>query len=228
MAHAGRWQPISPGVYYQDLEGGLLNPWAHIYVFKIDLKQNRFQSVTAKSLGLLNASTDQFVERSHSLIGVNGGFFDKSFKPLGLRLNDNHTESPLKRISWWGVFYIQDQQAHISSMQQFNHGSPLSFAVQSGPRLLINGKIPSLKPGAAERTALGIRKDGTVIILVTNALPLSTRQLAKLMKSPPLSCIQAINLDGGSSSQIYAHVGSFKLNVRGFSNVSDAVVVKKI
>ena len=51
---------------------------------------------------------------------------------------------------------------------------------------------------------------------------MTTRELAKMLKAPPLSCIDAINLDGGSSSQLFAHINSFRLNVHGFSNISDA------
>jgi exopolysaccharide biosynthesis protein len=57
---------------------------------------------------------------------------------------------------------------------------------------------------------------------------MTTKTLAKMMRSPPLSCTDAINLDGGSSSQLFAHINSFHLNVHGFSNVSDAIIVKKL
>ncbi len=224
---ADGWQNISPGIEYRDLEGSILNPWSHIHVFRIDLSKNQFKLISAKSIGESNASVDQFVENSKGLIGINGGFFDKNFKPLGLRINQQRILNPLKRISWWGVFYVINDKAYISSFSHFNHNSAIDFAVQSGPRLIINDVIPSLKAGAAERTALGITADGKVIVLVTNTFAMTTNQLAKLMKSPPLSCVNAINLDGGSSSQLYAHINSFKLSAHGFSNVGDAIVISK-
>lgn len=222
---AEHWRFIAPGIEYRDLEGGILSPWSHVHVFRIDLNKNRLKLVTAKSKHMKHASVDQLVEQSHALLGVNGGFFDNNFQPLGLRIQDHRRINPLKRISWWGVFYVQGNKPYISSMQQFSPDYTIDFAVQSGPRLIVNGRIPSLKPGAAERTALGITPDGKVIILVTNSAAMTTRQLAELMKAPPLRCINAINLDGGSSTQLYAHVDSFKLSVHGFSNVGDAVVV---
>ncbi len=54
---------------------------------------------------------------------------------------------------------------------------------------------------------------------------MSTTELAQLMKAEPLNCDNALNLDGGSSSQLHAHLNSFQLDVHGFSNVSDAVIV---
>lgn len=225
---AERWHDLGQGIEYMDLEGGLLTPWSHIHAFRVDLSKNKMALVTAKKLKLKNASVDQFAERSNALIGINGGFFDREFKPLGLRITNKKLESPLKSISWWGIFYVKNQSAHITNVRHFNHDQNIDFAVQSGPRLLVNGKIPSLKPGLADRSALGITAEGKVIILVSTNSAMTTKELAQLMKKPPLSCIDAINLDGGSSSQLYAHVNSFQLNVRGFSNVSDAILVKPL
>lgn len=223
-----QWRELSSGIEYQDLEGGLLTPWSHVHAFRIDLSKNQLALVTAKTLALKNASADQFAEHSKALLSINGGFFDHEFNPLGLRINNKKMESPLKRISWWGIFYVKDNQPHISSVKRFNHDGGIEFAVQSGPRLLIKGKIPSLKPGIADRSALGITADGKVIILVSTNSAMSTYELARMLKLPPLLCTDAINLDGGSSSQLYAHIDSFRLNVHGFSNVSDAIIVKKL
>jgi len=184
--------------------------------------------VTAKTLALKNASTDQFAEQSNALLSINGGFFDREFNPLGLRINNKKLENPIKKISWWGIFYVKNNAPFITDVTHFKHDDDIDFAVQSGPRLLIKGKIPSLKQGIADRSALGITADGKVIILVSTNSARSTRELAILLKAPPLFCTDAINLDGGSSSQLYAHINSFKLNVHGFSNVSDAIIVKKI
>ena len=225
---AGSWQQLSPGVEYQDLAGGLLAPWSHVYAFRIDLNKNKLALVNAKKLSLKNASADQFAEHSKALLSINGGFFDHQFNPLGLRINNKKLENPLKRISWWGIFYIKNKKAYISSLKNFSHDSDIDFAIQTGPRLLIKRKIPSLKPGDADRSALGITANGKVIILVSTNATMSTNKLAQLMKSPPLSCVDAINLDGGSSSQLYAHIGSFLLNVHSFSNVSDAILVKTL
>lgn len=221
------WQELTSGIEYQDLEGGILTPWSHIHVFRIDLSKNQLALVTAKTLALKNASVDQFAEHSKALISINGGFFDHEFNPLGLRINNKKLENPLKHISWWGIFYIRNKIPHISNIRHFNNDNEIDFAVQSGPRLLINGNVPSLKPGVADRSALGITADGKVIILVSTSSAMPTHDLAEMMKAPPLSCTDAINLDGGSSSQLFAHIDSFRLNVHGFSNVSDAIIVKK-
>jgi exopolysaccharide biosynthesis protein len=40
-----------------------------------------------------------------------------------------------------------------------------------------------------------------------------------------LGCMNALNLDGGSSTQLYAKTQDFSLSIPSFSAVTDAVVV---
>jgi uncharacterized protein YigE (DUF2233 family) len=220
------WRELAPGIEYRDLNANLLIPWSHIHVFRIDLKKNTLDLVTANELSLNNASVDAFAHHSKALIAINGGFFDQNFRPLGLRISHQHQHNPLKRISWWGIFYIKNKRPYLSSLKQFIPDHQIDFAVQSGPRLLVNGRSPSLKPGYAERSALGITHDSKLIILVTHNAPITMTALAHLMKTSPLYCNNALNLDGGSSSQLTAHMGLFHINVHGFANVSDAILVR--
>lgn len=224
--YANEWQTLAPGIQYRDLNSTFFNPWSHIHVFQIDLEYNELDLVLAKQLSRKYASIDEFAEKSKALIAINGGFFDKNHHPLGLRISERRQKNPLKRISWWGIFYVKGETPYLSSLKHFKVDERVDFALQSGPRLLVNGKIPSLKPGVAERSALGITRDKKVIVLVTDGSPMTTFALAQIMKSPPLNCIDALNLDGGNSSQLKANIDSFELNVHGFSNVSDAIVVK--
>lgn len=222
---ADSWRRVAEGVDYVNLGTHDFSPWSNIHVFRIDLRYTKLSLATAKDLSVRYASVDRFAKYSQALLAINGGFFDNGYHPLGLRIRDRKQLSPLKLISWWGVFYIKNQQPHLAGPRQFNSDNAISFAIQSGPRLIINGQIPSLKPGRAERSALGISGKNQVIILATNHNPLTTTELAELMKSAPLNCSDALNLDGGSSSQLFTNMETLHLKVRGFSDVSDAITV---
>lgn len=228
FTYAAEWEKLAPGIEYSDVSDNSIINIRHIHAFRIDLNNYKLQLSFAKNLHEEPAVAENFAEQNSALIAINGGFFDKAFHPLGLRVNDNKQLNPIKYISWWGVFYISKGRAFISNARSFNKNQPLDFAVQSGPRLIIENKIPSLKPGYAERSALGITKSGKVIILVTQNNPLTTTALANIMRSDPINCVNALNLDGGSSTQLYAKIKDFKLNVLGFSEVSDAILVKSI
>ena len=225
-AWADEWKTVAPGIEYTDLGSSLLRSWSHIHVFRVNLQQNRFDILLAKHLTQSHATATEFADYSKAFIALNGGFFDHNYHPLGLRVSHQQQQNPIKNISWWGIFYIKDQKAHLASVPQYPHDGFIDFALQSGPRLLVNGKIPSLKPGIAERSALGITPDGKVIILVTENSPLTTPELARILQTDPLQCNNALNLDGGSSSQLVANINAFQLNAHGFAKVSDAIIVK--
>lgn len=219
------WQILKPGIAYLDLNQNVMTPWSHIHVFKIDLQRYQFNAVLAEDLDETQAFIEDYAKFKDSLIALNGGFFDQKHHPLGLRINNKIKRSRMKNISWWGIFYIENNRAHVVSSKQFRETPDIQFAVQSGPRLLIDGEIPRLKTGKAKRTALGITYQGDVIIVVTENTVLTSQELAFLMQSPPLNCNQAINLDGGSSTQLAAILPSFNLKVPGFSKISDAITI---
>lgn len=220
------WRNLEPGIEYLHLPYQFLSPWSHIHALRINLNYNFFSIVTASELLQLSAAVTEYTEKTAALIAVNGGFFDHNYKPLGLRITARHKKIPLKSISWWGVFYIEHNRPHVISMKAFQNNNQIDFAIQSGPRLLIKQQIPELKSGIAERSALGITKDNKIIIVVTENAPLSTTKLAEIMRASPLNCQDAINLDGGGSSQLNVQINHFNLHVPGFNNVSDAIIIK--
>lgn len=219
------WQTIAPGIAYQDIVPENFPAWSHIHVFRIDLTKNRLSLVNAQQLQKPYASAQTFAKSFHSLIAVNGGFFDHRFQALGLRIQNGQRINRLKPISWWGVFYIENNHAVIKSMKSFKPSKNIDMAIQIGPRLLVQGVIPKLKKGIDQRTALCVTQSKHVILLVTERAAMSTTKLAQRMKASPLECISAINLDGGSSSQLFAHINNFYLNVPGLTSVSDALIV---
>lgn len=223
-----RWHEVAPGIDYRDLDQKRLSPWSHIHVFRIDLTKNRLDIALAKQYHASVLSAEEFLNHSRALLSINGGFFDANQRSLGLRLAQDKEHSPLKNISWWAVFYVKNHTPTVSTLNQYAHSQDVKFAIQSGPRLIVNGKITHLKPGLAERSALGITRDGHVIMLATENNPLTTHDLALILQSPQLDCIDALNLDGGSSTQISAHMQHFTLNVQGYAKVADAVLVRPI
>lgn len=76
-----------------------------------------------------------------------------------------------------------------------------------GGRLLINGEInPDLEAGAAPRTAIGIKEDGSIVLYTIDgrqtghSYGVQLKTLAKRMQE--LGCVEALNLDGGGSTEM--------------------------
>lgn len=223
---ARAWETLSPGIDYIDKKN-FLAPWSHLHIFRVDLSKNQLILSEARDIGKIQAFVSDIAPQYHALLAINGGFFDKNFHTLGLRISQNQLKGKLKSISWWAVFFIKDNQAYIKKTAQVTPLlNQISFAIQSGPRLIVDGKIPSLKAGRDERTAMGITKDGKVIIAVTENTPMTTTELAEILLDKPIYARNALNLDGGSSTQLYTNFHSLNLDLHGFAMVADAILVK--
>ncbi len=226
------WRPIAPGLEYSKMAILEAGGQGSIHAFRIDLNQYQLHLTFAKDYQRDAASVKTLAEYAHALLAINGGFFSPAYQPLGLRIQAGKVRAPLKNTRWWGIFYIQDNRPYIVSQRQYHYNRRIQFAVQSGPRLVINGRIPNLKHNFDERSAVGITTNGKIILAATENVPITTRQLADIFKRSNrdggYNCPNAINLDGGSSSQLYARMPGFSLHVPNFSAVTDAITVTPI
>lgn len=225
-----QWQKLQDGLDYTNIT--VNNAGGKIHAFRIDLNHYKISLVRAKDYGRESNNIINFALDGNGLIAINGGFFDPFHNALGLRIQDGKLLTPLRPISWWGVFYIiNGTHPYISSQKGFSLNPSMSFAIQSGPRLVVDGKVPHLKDSYASRGALGIDKQGRVIIAITENIAMTPDAFANTLQASSqkngLACYNALNLDGGSSSQLYAHINQFNLMIPSFSNVTDAVVVSQ-
>jgi hypothetical protein len=98
--------------------------------------------------------------------------------------------------------------------------------VQGIPRLLVEGKVPPLKPQIAERTA--VCAGGNIVVLVVSTKVEATA-FAHFLADPPdqggLGCRDALNLDGGPSTQLVVKLPGLALSLPGGWGVPNALVV---
>lgn len=226
---ATQWQTLAPGLSYTQIYATPGFPLGAIHAFKINLADYHLQLAFTNTLNHPLVVVKDLVMYNNAVIGINGGFFSPEIQPLGLRIKDGQQISPIKHISWWGIFYIKNNRPYIIPQSQYQSSKHISFAVESGPRLVVDGQIPALKAGWSFRSALGITPKGEVIIAVTDRVPITTKMFATILRKPEakggLNCVNALNLDGGSSSQLYAQLGVFYLNIPSLAPISDAILV---
>ncbi len=225
------WLTLAPGLAYRDLKPkGPLGIAVRLHVFKVDLRYYDLRIADARRReGRKVATVEELATESDAHLALNGTFFDPSLRPLGLLISGGEELNPLRRADW-GVFFIKDEKAGLVHSRAWRKAPvpDVDFAIQVGPRLVVQGKPLKLKAQVARRAALGILPSGEVVAVVSRGAPVESNLLARTMAAPRskggLGCTHALMMDGGPSAQLFAKVGDFELLVPGGWGVPNAVV----
>jgi exopolysaccharide biosynthesis protein len=148
------------------------------------------------------------MQRRNCLAGVNGGYFDPSFRPIGLLVSGGVVISPLTHARLLtGVLCASSTGIEIVRLREFSQKRKFDEAVECGPFLIDLGKrIPGLDDTrSARRTFAALAHGGSAALGVSSDLTLA--QLSDVLSRAPLrddfKIWQAMNLDGGSSSAFW-------------------------
>jgi Phosphodiester glycosidase len=166
----------------------------------------RFSSKSCRLRLIDNPSGRSLAETAAAagcLAGVNGGYFDENFAPLGWRVIDGKVIAPLRRARLFNGAIIATggsiQIARNSEVEKFRKPT---MALQCGPFLVDHAqRLAGLDDtraarrtfaavGAADQAALGLCSD----ISLADLSALLARGIGNLKIQ------RALNLDGGSSS----------------------------
>ena len=137
---------------------------------------------------------------------MNGGMFMEDLRPLGLFIQDGKIQKNLNKADGKanfylkpnGVFYITtDNIPFVCKTTDFYNNGKIKYATQSGPMLVIDGKIHSaFKEGSTNlniRNGVGILPDNKVVFALSKT-EINLYDLAKYFQS--LGCKNALYLDG--------------------------------
>ena len=167
------------------------------------------------SYGGVGLTLEEMVVKYEALGGINaGGFKDEGGtglggQPEGLTIVDGvcygegNGESTFAGFDDKGVMHVGYYTEWSAQALNIKHG------VSFGPLLIINGEPvdPSYLPsGVNPRTAIGQRSDGAVLMLVidgrqAHSMGATYQDCMNIMLSR--GAVNAINMDGGSSSNMY-------------------------
>nr|WP_312822422.1 phosphodiester glycosidase family protein [Acinetobacter oleivorans] len=141
---------------------------------------------------------------------MNAGMFHPGFSPVGLYVEQAKVIQPLNENKGLGNFFLQPngvlgwnkKQAFILTTQQYSRRDlNVEYATQSGPMLVIDGKINSLfLPDSQSnkiRNGVGIRNNKLYFVISKNSV--SFYRFAQFFQRN-LKVEQALYLDGSISS----------------------------
>jgi uncharacterized protein YigE (DUF2233 family) len=193
------------------------NPYT---ICEVDLRKHMLRLYWKKSDGTPYAYLSALPralegEARRMLFATNAGMFDPALKPVGLYVEQGRELVHVNTTSGYGnfhmkpngIFYVSVDRAAVAETGAFVKQSPQAdLATQSGPMLVLNGRLhprfnlhsTSLKM----RNGVGVRPDGKVIFAISQA-EVSFAGFARLFRNG-LNCPNALFLDGGSASSLYA------------------------
>ncbi len=138
-----------------------------------------------------------------------GGIFQEDLTPLGLFIQDHNVQTPLNKRNGYGNFYVQpngvfyitkDNKAGIVKTGSFKQTASMTYAIQSGPMLLIDRQINTQFVNGSSniniRNGVGVRLDNTVVFSMSKR-PVNFYDFANHFKA--LGCVNALYLDGAIS-----------------------------
>ena len=150
------------------------------------------------------------LREQNCLAGANGGFFHPDTRPLGLVVSEGQTIHPLVRARLLsGVLVVTDEGLRLLRVGEFSPSASPSQALQSGPFLIDHRKpVAGLNDRKrARRTVVLAGSTDQYGVLVTDSY-FTLAELATLLATPgivhELDITRALNLDGGTSSALWA------------------------
>ena len=213
------WERAGLGLEYRvsEVAGGL----AQVVALQADPALLSVQVWDARQDGLPGERAREFAKRHGAVAVINGGFFDEDREPLGLLIHRGERRSKLRKVDW-GIFLVAGGKARIVHTRE---GVPAGTreALQCGPRLVIAGRVPRFRPGESQRSGVGVTAEGRVVLAAISRGELSLADFARVLKA--WGCRDALNLDGGPSSQLYAKWGVLTLDLPGLYGVPNAIAL---
>jgi exopolysaccharide biosynthesis protein len=150
----------------------------------------------------------EMMRNEKCLAGVNGGYFDENFAPLGLRIVNGQMLAPLRRARLiTGVLAAPPRGVQIVRSREFSGRAGVTAAIQCGPFLVDRGQpISGLNDShLARRTFAATTSSSRALVGVCSGVSLA--DLAKILAltslAEDLKIERALNLDGGSSSAFW-------------------------
>lgn len=172
-----------------------------------------------RSIGNLQS---QLAAKHRELVfAMNGGMYKQDNAPLGLYIENGKTLAPLNTVTnAFGNFYLQPNGVFyitangkpvICRTRDFKPSANIKYATQSGPMLVINGKVnPLFKQGSQNlnvRNGVGILPDGSAVFVMSKE---AVNFCDFALYFQQLGCANALYLDGFVSRTYLPEKGSMQ------------------
>lgn len=224
------WLGLSPG--FAALCKTLDYKGASYSVCTVDIRQNSlslfWQDAQGEAIGSFRRLNEILVQQQKTLqFAMNAGMYNDLLEPIGLYVENGRQLRALNlrdgsgnfHLRPNGVFYSTGKQVGVMESGRFAASKILvQFATQSGPMLVIDGKIhPRFDPQSTSfkvRGGVGVKDAYTAVFVLSNQ-PVNFYSFAQLFKDK-LGCANALYLDGSISALYSPELGRTGNNLFSF------------
>ncbi|MBX7144122.1 MAG: phosphodiester glycosidase family protein [Oligoflexia bacterium] len=176
--------------------------------FRTRLVDFEARIIRARDFGKQRMSVASLCKLAHAALCINASFFDENGEPLGLIIQRGIKIQPMQKGGslLTAVLAFNRTEVEIASRQDFVVGATLE-GIQAGPRLISKGKpVSGIKDQARSRRSIACideRRRLVLMITSSNFGGLTFPELQTELLHSDIGCVDAINLDGGGSSQLF-------------------------
>ncbi len=180
-----------------------------LLLLRTELERYQIRVLRAGQFGKRNLPVHELCSRSGAQVCINASFFDENRTALGLVVSSGIQYRPLHRGGGTlnGVFRVSRHSVEIIEREETQDVFGVE-AFQSGPLLLRSGEAFSGigKSGKASRRS-GVCIDAEKRLIIFAVGPpfggISLSNLVELLQHDSVGCVDALNLDGGGSTQLF-------------------------
>lgn len=191
------------------LESELLREGVAVRIQGVRADDRKVRLVVVDNPVAGRGTLDEAMRAQGCFAGVNGGYFHADFRPVGLEIAAGREVNGFERAKLLsGVFAVTSGKPRLMRSSEFQASPKTSEALQAGPFLVADGvPIAGLNDvKRARRTVIATDgKNGWAILLLS---PVTLAGAAEILSTPGaldgFKVAQALNLDGGSSSALWA------------------------
>ena len=194
----GDWQRLVDGVEFREIAAGVTT----VQIVRIDPTVRRMSvAYDAADPGRVS----EWALALKPMMVINGGYFDEQGRATALTIYDG--------VSWgesyagFGGMLAVDTAGTVSLRslreQPYSSDETLAQALQSAPMLVLHGEAvpqPNDDGKRSRRSVVASDGEGRIIVLACSWPQFSLTELSVWLVEQPLGIVNALNLDGGSST----------------------------
>jgi uncharacterized protein YigE (DUF2233 family) len=162
---------------------------------------------------------------------INGGFFLEDYRTAALLISDG-AASGTSYAGFGGMLAVAPGgEVSIRPLrdQPYDPAEDLAQALQSFPMLVFPGgeaAEPEDNGERARRSAIALDRDGRLLLIACPTSGFTLRGLAEWLSRSDLGIDAALNLDGGSSTGLFARAGDLRAEIDSFGALPSVLLVE--